>query len=67
VEFVIPEGSYDAEFLARLRASGARFELISKRQARGLRGQGVFGFIDPKTDRRSSIEISDLFDFSSAF
>jgi gamma-glutamyltranspeptidase/glutathione hydrolase len=66
VEFLIPERGYDAEFLARLRATGATFEIVPQK-AKRIRDPEVFGVIDPETGRRSSVELSDLPAFSSAY
>jgi len=66
VEFLIPERGYNAEFLARLRAAGATFEIVPK-MVTWIRDPEVFGVIDPETGRRYSVEISDLPAFSSAY
>jgi gamma-glutamyltranspeptidase/glutathione hydrolase len=66
VEFLIPERGYNAEFLARLRAAGATFEIVPQK-AKRLRDPEVFGAIDPETDHRYSVEVSDLPAFSSAY
>ena len=66
VEFLIPERGYNAEFLARLRAAGATFEIVPK-MVTWIRDPEVFGVIDPETGRRYSVEIPDLTAFSSAY
>lgn len=63
-ELVMPEQGYSPEFLRRLKASGATFQLFPPREAKNMRGVGVFVVVDP-TGRRRSVEDPDLFAFSA--
>lgn len=67
VEFVLPDESYDAGFLAKLRDLGSTFNLVPPPQAKTMRGVGVFGIIDQESKQWRSIEMSELFGFSSGY
>ena len=64
VELVLPEQGYSAKFIERLKSSGATFQLFPPREAKNMRGVGVFVVVD-SSGRRRSIEVPDLFAFSS--
>lgn len=67
VEFYIPESGYDADFPAQLRAMGSKVQVVTKQEARNMRGIGVFAIIDPTSGSRRTVEVSDLFSFSTAY
>jgi hypothetical protein len=46
--------------------AGTTFEIVPQK-AKRIRDPEVFGVIDPETGRRSSVELSDLPAFSSAY
>jgi gamma-glutamyltranspeptidase/glutathione hydrolase len=52
----IPEGAYDADFLERLKATGAKVAIVPAATARGIRGTVVLARVNPKTGEQETAE-----------
>jgi len=64
---LVPEGTYDLEFLQHLRTLGVNTARESKQETNMLRGTAVLGTIDPQTGVLRSAETPGVFDFASAY
>ena len=62
----VPEGAYDADFLKRLEAAGAKVATIPAATARGLRGTVVLARVNPKTGEQETAEGQGVFARSGA-
>jgi gamma-glutamyltranspeptidase/glutathione hydrolase len=63
----LPEGAYNAEFLASLEASGLRIQQKAHGQVLGLRGTAAVATIDPRTGARRSVEDPAIIDFADTY
>ena len=63
----IPEGAYDAEFLARLKELGVTVELKSTQDVRAIRGTVVMGTIDAKSGAVRAVETPGVYGFAEAY
>ncbi len=64
---LVPEGTYDLEFLQHLRALGINTEQKSKQEANALRGTAVLGTIDPQSGVLRSAETPGVYGFAAAY
>lgn len=62
----VPQGAYDADFLARLKAEGLNITELPAATAGGLRGTLTTAVIDPKTGQASSPAVPGVMVFTGA-
>jgi gamma-glutamyltranspeptidase/glutathione hydrolase len=64
---LVPEGSYDPEFLKRLRESGIHLKEKPKQEFYAIKGTAVLGSIDPQSGILRSVETPGVFGFAAAY
>ena len=66
VRVSIPHGAYGAELIAKLKALGANVTEVPVEVADGLRGTLATVAIDPKTGKRTTVELPGVMVFGEA-
>ena len=64
---LIPEGAYDAAFLARLNELGVVVEPRGLQETRAIKGTVAMGVIDAKSGLASALETPGVFGFAEAY